>query len=83
MAKEANLRLIELHWKVVGPVTPQFNVAQPWVKGYNGEVSPLHIRSLFYGLDPCLDRPGSEAGDGLLSQPLRRLLKESLRDSTS
>ena len=37
--KEANMRLVELHWVVVGPVTPQFNVAQPWVKGYNGEVS--------------------------------------------
>ena len=35
---EAPFRL-ELHWVVVGPVTPQFNVAQPWVKGYNGEVS--------------------------------------------
>ena len=22
-----------------GPLSPQFNVAQPWVKGYNGEVS--------------------------------------------
>ena len=39
LAKEANMRLVELHWVVVGPVTPQFNVAQPWVKGYNGEVS--------------------------------------------
>ena len=29
LAKEANMRLVELHWVVVGPVTPQFNVAQP------------------------------------------------------
>ena len=37
--KAANVRLSELHWIVTGPLSPQFNVAQPWVKGYNGEVS--------------------------------------------
>ena len=38
-AKAANLRLSELQWIITGPVTPQFNVAQPWIKGYNGEVA--------------------------------------------
>ncbi len=38
-AKAANLRLSELQWIITGPLTPQFNVAQPWIKGYNGEVS--------------------------------------------
>ncbi len=38
-AKAANIRLSELQWIVTGPVTPQFNVAQPWIKGYNGEVA--------------------------------------------
>ena len=56
--------------------SPQFNVAQPWVKGYNGEVSLISKNGHYSTvLDPGLDRSGSEAGDGLLS--------ESLRDSTS
>ena len=38
-AKAVNLRLLELQWTITGPLSPQFNVAQPWVKGYNGEVS--------------------------------------------
>ena len=33
------MRLSELHWVLTGPVSPQFNVAQPWIKGYNGEVA--------------------------------------------
>ncbi len=37
--KRMNMRLSELHWVVTGPVSPQFNVAQPWIKGYNGEVA--------------------------------------------
>ena len=37
LTKEANLYAIGQKWSVVGPVSPQFNVAQPWVKGYNGE----------------------------------------------
>ena len=37
--KRVNVRLSELHWFLTGPVTPQFNVAQPWIKGYNGEVA--------------------------------------------
>ena len=38
-AKAVNLRLLELQWTLTGPLSPQFNVVQPWVKGYNGEVS--------------------------------------------
>ena len=37
--KRVNMRLSELQWFLAGPVTPQFNVAQPWIKGYNGEVA--------------------------------------------
>ena len=37
--KAMNMRLSELHWLLTGPVSPQFNVAQPWIKGYNGEVA--------------------------------------------
>ena len=38
LVKEANLYAVGQHWHIdsPGPV-PQFNVAQPWVKGYNGE----------------------------------------------
>ena len=40
LVKEGNLYAISQHWHVSGPgPTPQFNVAQPWVKGYNGEIS--------------------------------------------
>ena len=36
-SKEANLRIVEQHWQLWGPVEPSYNFAQPWVKGYNGE----------------------------------------------
>ena len=39
LTKEANLYAIAQHWEAVGPTSPQFNVAQSWVKGYNGEIS--------------------------------------------
>ena len=37
--KAANMHVVEQQWSITGPLSPQFNVAQPWVKGYNGEVS--------------------------------------------
>ena len=38
LVKEANLYAVGQHWHIDGPgPVPQFNVAQPWVKGYNGE----------------------------------------------
>ena len=38
LVKEGNLYAVGQHWHVDGPgPVPQFNVAQPWVKGYNGE----------------------------------------------
>ena len=37
-AKAANMYMTEQHWLLIGPVTPMFNVSQPWVKGYNGEI---------------------------------------------
>ena len=40
LTKEANLYAVSQHWHIDGPgPVPQFNVAQPWVKGYNGELS--------------------------------------------
>ena len=39
LTKEANLYALGLNFHITAPVTPQFNVAQPWLKGYNGEVS--------------------------------------------
>ena len=39
LVKEGNLYAVGQHWHIDGPgPVPQFNVAQPWVKGYNGEV---------------------------------------------
>ena len=29
---------LERHWSIWGGEVPQFNVSQPWVKGYNGEI---------------------------------------------
>ena len=40
LTKEANLYALSQHWHIDGPgPVPQFNVAQPWIKSYNGEVS--------------------------------------------
>ena len=38
LLKELNMYNVAQHWNLTGPVTPQFNVAQPWVKGFNGEL---------------------------------------------
>ena len=32
-----DMRYIEQHWMIWGPWAPQYNVAQPWIMGYNGE----------------------------------------------
>ena len=37
--KEAVMYHAEQHLQVWGPEPPQFNVNQPWLKGYNGEVN--------------------------------------------
>ena len=34
---EADMYMIEKHWLIWGPKTPQFMLAQPWLIGYNGE----------------------------------------------
>ena len=46
-----NLRVADQAWTVRGPRAPLFNVAQPWIKGYNGEGDlgamqrgPVHAR---------------------------------------
>ena len=38
LAKEANMYGIERHWTIWGGEVPHWNVTQPWVMGYNGEV---------------------------------------------
>ena len=35
---EADMHIIENHWMVWGPEAPRIQAAQPWVKGWNGEV---------------------------------------------
>ena len=40
ITKEVNLYALGQHWHIDGPgPASQFNVAQPWIKGYNGELS--------------------------------------------
>ena len=34
---EADMYMIEKHWQIWGPKSPQFMLAQPWLIGYNGE----------------------------------------------
>ena len=38
MIRELDLYLAENHVLVWSPKPPQFNVSQPWIKGYNGEI---------------------------------------------
>ena len=37
LAIEMDMHVIKKHWVIWGPDTPEFNVVQPWIKGYNGE----------------------------------------------
>ena len=37
LMKEANQYATAQHWILWGGRVPQFNVHQPWIKGYNGE----------------------------------------------
>ena len=37
LIKKMDMRSIEQFWFIWGPSGPQFNVAQPWVMGYDGE----------------------------------------------
>ena len=45
LVNEADQYLIEKHWWIVGPRVPLFNVAQPWIIGYNGEVELSYVGS--------------------------------------
>ena len=38
LTREGYLYALERHWSIWGGEVPQFNVSQPWVKGYNGEI---------------------------------------------
>ena len=35
--REIDMYAIEQHWFIWGPDAPQYQLSQPWVKGYNGE----------------------------------------------
>ena len=35
--RKIDLYSVEQHWLIWGPDSPQYQVTQPWVKGYNGE----------------------------------------------
>ena len=37
LAGEMDMYAISRFWAIWGPVSPQFRVTQPWIKGYNGE----------------------------------------------
>ena len=39
LAKEAHMYVVKNHWIIWGPRSPKFNVNQPWLKGYSGELS--------------------------------------------
>ena len=39
LVKKADWYTIQNHWNIWGPKNPHFNVIQPWIIGYNGEVS--------------------------------------------
>ena len=36
---EVDMYAIEQHWQIFGPKSPIYLLAQPWVKGYNGELA--------------------------------------------
>ena len=38
LAKELDMYAIEQHMYLWGPRVPKFNIAQPWIAGYNGEM---------------------------------------------
>ena len=38
LTKEALMYSLERHWAIWGGEMPQWNVSQPWVMGYNGEI---------------------------------------------
>ena len=39
LSREADMKVIEQHWQVYGPMMPIWVAAQPWVIGYNGELN--------------------------------------------
>ncbi len=43
LVKEADMYSVEQHWYVWGPVQPWFEVYQPWVIGFNGEIELGHM----------------------------------------
>ena len=48
LSREADRYSIEKHWWIGGVRVPSFNVSQPWIIGYNGEISgTLDPRQIF------------------------------------
>jgi len=37
LAGEMDMYAISRFWSIYGPISPQFTVTQPWIKGFNGE----------------------------------------------
>ena len=57
LMREANQYATAQHWILWGGRVPQFNVHQPWVKGYNGETDLYdiyHVVIVFSRL--CIDQ---------------------------
>ena len=65
--REYDMAYLTEHSQVSGPLAPLFQVNQPWVGGFNGEFA-LGGVSHHTILAPPLDRSGSEARNGILSQ---------------
>ena len=51
LAKDLGMRAIEQHWTIWGLISPQYQVHQPWVIGYNGEagMGGSNYLTIFHG----------------------------------
>ena len=90
LAKEADMRLTELHWYLWSPRTVHYLVHQPWIVGFNGELSlgandvgPVIYARLWID-EQLRDQYVQLVGNGGVADPLpphqRRNLVASLRD---
>ena len=52
LSREIDMYSIEQHWVIWGPDAPQFQVTQPWVKGYNGKAVMGNFQ--FYEIFACV-----------------------------
>ena len=63
--KEFDDYIMRQHFQVYGHKAPNFQLAHPWVKGWNGETTIGDIEQR--GSRADLARPGPEAGNGVLT----------------